>query len=75
MDFKKVLNKRKSIRSFQNKKVPKDILKKVVEDAIKAPSSGNSQPWNFYIVTSKSKRDNLAKIFSQSLKLYNLPQE
>jgi nitroreductase len=70
MNLKEAINKRHSVRSFANKKVPKRVLKELIRDAIKAPSSGNSQPWKFYIITSKIKRDKLASIMAQALKLY-----
>lgn len=44
MKIKEAINKRKSIRSFENKSVSKQILKGLIIDAIKAPSSANAQP-------------------------------
>jgi nitroreductase len=70
MNLKEVINKRHSVRSFENKRVPKEILKELVKDSIKAPSSSNSQPWIFYVVASKTKRDKVAEIMAQALKLY-----
>jgi nitroreductase len=50
MEFKEVIKNRKSIRSFEEKPVPKRILKELIKDATKAPSTQNSQPWSFYII-------------------------
>jgi len=69
MEFYKVIDKRKSIREFESKKVPKSILIKLVKDAVKAPSAANSQPWEFYVIYSKKKRDKIAEILRKALKI------
>lgn len=70
MELKEAIDKRKSIRSFENKQVPKQILKELIIKAIKAPSSANAQPWKFYVITSKKIRDEIAKTLSLALGLY-----
>ncbi|MFT3801803.1 MAG: nitroreductase [Burkholderiaceae bacterium] len=44
---------RRSIRGFLRKPVPKSVIKEVLELAIRAPSSYNTQPWNFYVITGE----------------------
>jgi len=48
-----VIKKRRSIRKFREKKIPKDILLKILEAGIWAPSGGNIQPWEFILITNK----------------------
>ena len=49
-----LIEKRKSIRFFdKNKVLEESEVCSCVEAAIKAPSSHNSQPWRFRIITSK----------------------
>ena len=50
MDLKDVIRKRQSIMAFKPNPVPKEILMKIMEDALWAPSWGNTQPWEFTIV-------------------------
>ncbi|RJP55961.1 MAG: nitroreductase [Deltaproteobacteria bacterium] len=50
MELKDAIRKRQSIRAFKPDPVPRDILVKIMEDAIWAPSWGNTQPWEFSIV-------------------------
>jgi len=50
MEFWKVLQKRRSIRKFQDKKIPDDLIKKILAAGILAPSEGNLQPWYFVVV-------------------------
>jgi|WetSurMetagenome_2_1015567.scaffolds.fasta_scaffold328239_2 nitroreductase len=49
MDIIETINARKSIRSFKADPVPKKLLTQIMNEAIKAPSWGNSQPWEFAI--------------------------
>lgn len=61
MDIMKVITDRRSIRKFHNKIVPKEIIEKLLELAIKAPSGKNRQPWRF-VVLQNSKKDELVRI-------------
>tara|TARA_Y100001936_G_scaffold198111_1_gene199135 strand:- start:1334 stop:2017 length:684 start_codon:yes stop_codon:yes gene_type:complete len=51
MDFDEVIMGRRSIRGFKPKAVSQDILKEVFELALRSPSSMNTQPWHFHVVT------------------------
>lgn len=51
MEFEEVVRSRRSIRGFQKKPVPKALIREILELAMRAPTSLNSQPWNFYVVT------------------------
>ena len=51
MDVRTAVRGRRSIRKFKRKEVPQEIIRKILEDAILAPSWGNTQPWDFYVVT------------------------
>jgi nitroreductase len=55
MDAMQAILTRKSIRKFIDKEVPPDIIKKILEAGIRAPSGGNRQPWRFVVVTDKDK--------------------
>jgi len=51
VEFEEVVRSRRSIRGFQKKPVPKALIREILELAMRAPTSLNSQPWNFYVVT------------------------
>lgn len=53
MEFDEVVRSRRSIRGFQKKPVPKALVREILELAMRAPTSLNSQPWNFYVVTGE----------------------
>ncbi|MFP4363669.1 MAG: nitroreductase family protein [Spirochaetia bacterium] len=50
MNFLELVSLRRSVRTFENKPVPREELEKCVEAARLAPSACNSQPWHFIIV-------------------------
>ena len=52
-DLFELLKKRRSIRDFENKKVPQNIINEIIKESCLAPSSGNGQPWRFIIVNDK----------------------
>ena len=45
MDIVEAIQQRKSIRAFKPDPVPKEILKEILELALRAPSWANTQPW------------------------------
>lgn len=44
------INKRRSVRSYQPKPVPRDVISEVINAGNEAPSAMNSQPWRFVVV-------------------------
>lgn len=53
MDVKNAIRGRRSVRKFRNDKIALDILEEILEEARWAPSWGNTQPWEIYVVTGK----------------------
>lgn len=53
MDFETLVSQRRSIRGYKDKPVPKDLLDEIISIAKRAPSSMNTQPWNFHVITGE----------------------
>ena len=51
MNYDDVVLGRRSIRGYQNKAVPKQLIEDILALAMRSPSSMNTQPWNFTVVT------------------------
>lgn len=51
---------RTSVRDFEDKEVPPELVEKLLHAAMAAPSARNVQPWHFMIVTRKSVLEDLA---------------
>ena len=49
--YDRVVLGRRSIRGYKPDPVPKALIREIIELAMRAPSSLNSQPWNFYVIT------------------------
>lgn len=50
MDIAEAISQRKSIRAFRPDAVSQDVLKEIMELALRAPSWANTQSWEFAIV-------------------------
>jgi nitroreductase len=66
MDVLIAINKRHSVRGFKPDPVPPDILKKIVEGALRSPSASNSQPWELAVV-SGAKLEEIKKVYIESI--------
>ena len=53
MDFQALVHSRRSVRGFRNQAVPKAVIREIIEDAMRAPSSMNSQPWHVHVLTGE----------------------
>ena len=53
MNYDEVVRGRRSIRGFKKQPVAKETIKEVIDLAMRAPSSLNTQPWNFYVVAGE----------------------
>ncbi len=53
MEFEELVKQRRSIRGYKQTPVPKEVILEIVELAIAAPSSMNTQPWHLHVVTGE----------------------
>ena len=53
MDIYEAIRKRRTIRKFQQKPIPEDILKKLIDTARIAPSGSNMQPLKYVVVNEE----------------------
>jgi nitroreductase len=60
MDVFEAIKKRRSIRAYQDKAVPDEVLRRVLDAARLAPSARNRQEWRFVAVRDPGKRQALA---------------
>ncbi len=54
-----VIKKRQSVRSYQEKEIPENVLQQVLEAGRLAPSANNKQNWKFIIVKDEDLRKKL----------------
>ena len=58
----KILKERRSIRKYQKKEVPENIIEGIIDCARFAPSAINIQPWEFIVITDGEMRKKIADI-------------
>ncbi len=68
MDEKSSLDqifKRKSIRKFKSKKIPKKIIKNIIEAGQNAPTGGGTQVYSLIVVSDQMKKDSISKLLGR----------
>ncbi len=53
MELDQAIRERRSVRGFLKKPVDKAVLEEVIDLALGAPSSMNTQPWHLHVVTGE----------------------
>jgi len=61
MEFKDIIQKRRSVREFTDESVSDEKLRRVLEAGRLAPSASNRQAWKFVVVKDTNKRKALAQ--------------
>ncbi len=64
---------RVSIRKFDDRPVEPEKITQLLKAAMQAPSAGNQQPWEFYVVTDKDKIKALSEISPYAACAKNAP--
>jgi nitroreductase len=72
MDIIEVIQQRKSIRAFKPDPIPREVLSRIAELALRAPSWANTQPWELAIV-SGAKLEAIKDAFSKQYGVRALP--
>ena len=61
MDAITAINKRTSVRRFRPDPVPREIIERLLDCAVRAPNHKLTEPWRFTVLTGRAK-DHLAEI-------------
>ncbi|MDD5127160.1 MAG: nitroreductase [Dehalococcoidales bacterium] len=66
MEIIEAIRSRRSVRSYQQKPVPRQIIEEIISVARRSPSSVNTQPWEITVVSGdvleSIKKEHLAKL-------------
>ena len=69
MSLVDVVLSRRSIRRYEQKEIPKDVLDKILDAGRQAPSAANKQPWHFIVVSDLEIKKKLSKgMFNRFIK-------
>ena len=62
MDALEAIHTRRSIRKYEDKPVPEELVRKVLAAAMSAPSASNTQPWHFVVITDRELLAEIPKV-------------
>jgi len=60
-DFYNFANRRRSVRHFSSRPVPREIIENIIKTAGTAPSGANKQPWTFCLVGKPELKEKIRK--------------
>jgi len=70
MDYNDIVHERRSIRGYLQKPVARELIEEIIDLAKRAPSSMNTQPWHFHVITGEPleriRKGNTEKMMSGS---------
>ena len=70
MDVFEALYTTRAMRRVKEDSIPNDVIKSIMDSAIRAPSGSNRQDWKFLVVTDKKTREELADIYRETWDYY-----
>jgi nitroreductase len=70
MDVFEALYTTRAMRRVKEDSIPDDVIKSIMDSAIRAPSGSNRQDWKFLVVTDKKTREELSDIYRETWDYY-----
>ena len=70
MDVFEALYTTRAMRRVKEDPIPNEIIKSMIDSAIRAPSGSNRQDWRFLAVTDQKVRNQLANIYRETWDYY-----
>ncbi|MBS7610797.1 nitroreductase family protein [Candidatus Bathyarchaeota archaeon] len=61
-----VIKSRRSVRTYDGREVPRDVLSRIFEAARWAPSAHNAQPWRFIVIYERDVKRMLARAMADA---------
>ena len=61
-NYYKKISKRRSVRDFSDKEVPREVIESILKAAGSAPSGANKQPWTFCVISSAELKSEIRKL-------------
>ncbi len=61
MDFQELVRTRCMVRAFRPDPVPEELIQRLLSSAVRAPSAGNLQAWEFVVVQEPETKRRLAE--------------
>jgi nitroreductase len=65
-DLFEAIHTQRAIRDYRPDPVPDELVRQVLEAAVRAPSGGNNQPWSFLVLKDPEVRRGVAAIYKRA---------
>ncbi len=65
MHLQKILQKRYSVREYQNTKIAREHIDEILQAAQLAPSATNAQPWHFVVIDEQPLLDEIYSVYKK----------
>jgi nitroreductase len=53
MEFYEAVEKRRTIRDFEDVSIPEDVMERILDAGMKAPSNDHMRDWHFLVIQDK----------------------
>lgn len=67
MEFYEVIEKRRTVRDFENTDIPDEIIEKIIVSALKAPTNDHMRDWHYIIIKDKGTASRLLDIVPKGI--------
>lgn len=67
MELFEAIDKRRTVRDFEDGSIPEDIMKKIIGAAFKAPTNDHMRDWHFIVITDKAVAAKLLDIIPKGI--------
>ncbi len=74
MQFEEILARRRSVRSYQSKPVPRSIITRLLRAANSAPSGANASPWLYVVVEARLTKHAIRQASEEADRRWNATQ-
>ena len=74
MDINEALYTTRAMRRVKPDPIPDDVMARIMDAAVRAPSGGNTQKWRFILVSDPATKSKIQKMYSEGLNELNRTQ-
>jgi nitroreductase len=75
MDVIEAIRERYAARDFKSDPIPREILEKIMETALRSPSTGNGQPWQIFVAAEEITKKIPRLIWKDSTRIFQANQK
>ncbi|MCR4647120.1 MAG: nitroreductase family protein [Oscillospiraceae bacterium] len=67
MEFYEVINKRRTVREFENETIPSEVIQRILHAAFQAPTNDHMRDWHYIIIRDKANAARLLDLIPKGI--------